>query len=92
MKKNKEKKEKVKIIDDGSTIADMSGVGGLQGKPQPKKKKEPYTPTNLMGRGTLRDQWNTYKNAVKMMFLPMLCVIAALIIIFGVLTLLFSIG
>ena len=86
--KKKQKKEKVKYIDDGRTIADMSGVGGMRSAP--KKKKEPYTPTSLMGRGTLRDQWNTYKNAVKMMFVPMLVVIAALVLIFLVLGLLFS--
>ena len=87
----KQKKEKVKYIDDGRTIADMSGVGGLRGSSSSqKKKREPYTPTNLSGRGTLRDQWNTYKNAVRMMFVPMLVVIAALIVIFGVLGLLFS--
>ena len=90
--KEKKKKEKITYVDDGRTIADMSRVGshGLSSKPREKKKE--YTPTNLMGRGTLRDQWNTYKAAVKMMFFPMLVVIAAIIFIFFTLGLLFSIA
>ena len=88
---NKKKKEKIIYIDDGRTIADMSGVSrGLKGPKKETKKKVPYTPRNLTGRGTLRDQWETYKNAVKMMFVPMLVVLAAIFLIFLVLGLLFS--
>ena len=89
--KEKKKKEKIVYIDDGRTIADMSGVSrSLKGPKKDKKKKEPYTPRNLTGRGTLRDQWETYKNAVKMMFIPMLVVLAAIFLIFLVMGLLFT--
>lgn len=70
------KKEKIRYIDDGRTIADMSGVNAgprLGGKntyrPSPKFK----------------DVWKTYWGAVKMMFMPMLAVIVALCIIYMVL-------
>ena len=60
MSKDKNKKKKTVYIDDGRTIADMSGVGGFNSRP----KKEPMT----MGKS----KWTTYKEAVKMMFVPML--------------------
>lgn len=60
--KNDKKKKKAKTvyIDDGRTIADMSGVGGFR---SPKKEK---TVINQ------KSKWETYKEAVRMMFLPML--------------------
>ena len=57
--KNKNNKKKTVYIDDGRTIADMSALGGPRLSSTGKK-------------GTLKDQFNTYKNAVKMMFVPML--------------------
>ena len=71
-KYNKKKKQKVTYIDDGSSIADMSGVGG-------KKNKTPNTPRP---RATFKEQWQTYTDAVKMMFLPMLAVLGMLAIAF----------
>ena len=79
----KKKKEKITYVDDGRTIADMSGVGGMRekstGKP-PKRKEEPRL---LRGsRSTMREQADTYLAAVRMMFLPMLVVIGILTVAF----------
>lgn len=90
--KEKKKKEKITYVDDGRTIADMSRVGSHGLSSKPKEKKKDFIPSNLMGRGTLRDQWNTYKAAVKMMFLPMLVVILAIVLIFFTLGILFSVA
>ncbi len=76
-KSKKEKKEKIIYIDDGSTIADMSGVSG--GKAWKK-------------RGTVssaRDIWRTYWSAVRMMFKPMLVVIGFLLVAYGIVALIF---
>ena len=63
------KKEKITYVDDGRTVADMSGVsGGFGGG----KRSE------WMPRSSLKERWDTYWSAVKMMFLPMLVVVAAL--------------
>ena len=60
-KKSGKKKNKPVYIDDGRTIADMSGVGDGFGS---RQRKEPLT----MGKS----KWTTYKEAVKMMVAPML--------------------
>ena len=75
------KKEKVTYIDDGRSLADMSGVSGL------RLTRNPFKPANR-----LKEVWSTYWNAVKIMFLPMLAVIGALVIIYGVVYLLFSLA
>ena len=64
------KKEKITYIDDGRTLADMSGVkGGI--------------PTRSpLYRASFKEQWKTYWSAVKLMFGPMLVVICALCIIY----------
>ena len=69
-KSKKKKKEKVTYIDDGRTIADMSGVRGYSktGKP----------------RASLAEQSRTYLNAVKMMFVPMLVTLAVICLAFGI--------
>lgn len=70
------KKEKTVYVDDGRTLADMSGVGGgIRG-----------------GKSNVRarDAWNTYWNAVKMMFLPMLAVIGVLVILYAVMYFIFA--
>ena len=54
-KKEKKKREKTVWIDDGRTIADMSGVSGVDNK---------YTGP----KGTFKDQLRTYWNTVKLMF------------------------
>lgn len=75
----KKKKEKVIYVDDGRTIADMSGISsGL------RLSRNPYRPAPRF-----KDVWNTYWNAVKMMITPMLVVICAIAIIYMILYFLF---
>ncbi|MBQ8720504.1 MAG: hypothetical protein IJY65_05685 [Clostridia bacterium] len=68
----KKKKEKVKYIDDGRRIADMSAFGG-GGSYSPRKK--------LTGR-ELKSRGITYLEAVKMMFGPMMVTITVLGLVF----------
>ena len=75
----KKKKEKITYIDDGRTIADMSGVSG--GK-KFSSKGTTSTPKEI---------WNTYWAAVKMMFKPMLVVIGCLVVLYVVMYILFSV-
>ena len=75
----KKKKEKVIYVDDGRTVADMSGVSGPR-----LGRRNPYAP-----RASAKEIWKTYWNAVKMMVGPMLVVITALAVIYMVLYLIF---
>ena len=78
----KKKKEKIIYVDDGSTVADMSGV-----KSGPRLGAgNPYRP-----RPKAREVWKTYLAAVKMMFVPMLIVVCGLIIVYMILSLIFLI-
>ena len=77
MAEKKRKKEKITYIDDGRTIADMSGISGRM---------------HWTKRGTTsspKEIWNTYWTAVRMMFKPMLVVIGFLTVIFGIAALAF---
>lgn len=66
------KKEKIKYVDDGRPIADMSGVsGGRLGN------RNPYRPSPKF-----KDVWHTYWAAVRMMIKPMLVVIAFLAVFY----------
>lgn len=69
------KKEKVKYIDDGRTIADMSGL-----RTGPRLKSNPYRPPLKF-----KDVLKTYFAAVKMMFMPMLVVIVGICVIYMIL-------
>jgi len=71
----RKKKEKVRYIDDGRTLADMSGVGGGR-----LPDRNPLQP-----RASLKEQWQTYKAAVKMMLTPMLVVIVGICIVYMIL-------
>ncbi len=73
------KKEKVVYVDDGRSLADMSGVSspGLSSRPSHY-------------RASFKEQWQTYFSAVKLMLKPMLFVIAALCAAYGVLYILLS--
>lgn len=71
------KKPKIKYIDDGRTIADMSNLPAR---------------SPLLNKGTtssFREIWHTYWTAVKMMFKPMLVVIGFLVVIYLIATLIF---
>lgn len=78
----KKKKEKITYIDDGRTIADMSALSG--GRTSRSKSCGGY-------RGSAKDKWNTYWGAVKMMFVPMLVVVCALIVMYGLMFFLFHV-
>ena len=88
MSKNKKKKEKTIYIDDGSTIADMSGVG-KSGK-RDSQNASGQDPQLLRPRATLKEQRDTYFSAVKMMFLPMLVTIGIISVAFLILWLAFG--
>ena len=66
----KKKKEKITYIDDGRTIADMSGVTG--------NRKFSSTGTT----SSPKEIWATYWSAVRMMFKPMLVVIGFLVVLY----------
>lgn len=57
----KEKKEKVTYIDDGRTLADMSGVRGSGLTPRKGDNRPPVR---------FGDAWHTYWDSFKMMLLP----------------------
>ena len=76
----KEKKQKITYIDDGSSIADMSGVGRGGAKPQ-KSKQQKKRPEPL-ARSSGKEIFRTYIESVKLMFLPMLAVLGLLAIAF----------
>jgi len=68
------KKDKIVYYDDGRTVADMSGVQAgprLQSSWRPKHERKAIR--------------QTYWNAVKRMFVPMLVVITAICIIYMIL-------
>lgn len=70
MSAKKKKKQKPVYIDDGRSIADMSGV---------------HSRSDRLRHGTsssFRDIWATYWSAVRMMVKPMLVVIAFLCVIY----------
>lgn len=85
----KKKKEKIVYIDDGSTISDMSGVGGVGmfGEKKPRKSAPKQAPVRY--RTSSRERWQTYTDAVKRMFVPMLVVLGAIILIYMILSLVF---
>ena len=66
------KREKITYIDDGRTIADMSGVPDHR-----PEKRHPATP-----HPKFRDAWNTYWAATKMMLLPTLIFGGGLLVAF----------
>ena len=70
-KKEKKKKEKVVYIDDGSTVADMTPTD-REGKKREKRERS-YAPHAPLG-----DQFRTFREAQKMMLLPM-CVMLGII-------------
>ena len=77
----KKKKEKIIYVDDGRTIADMSGITGGRGY----APRSPYVP-----RPSFKEVWKTYWNAVRMLFAPMMVVVAGLGIIYLILLVIFK--
>jgi hypothetical protein len=76
----KKKKEKITYIDDGSTVADMSGVRGntpLRRPTRPSYGRQKPEPTTRMG-----SVWQTYTNAVRAMIGPMLIFLGGMSLVF----------
>ena len=69
-KEPRKKEEKIIYIDDGSTIADMSGT---------HKGKAPRQ------KSTAREKARTYFTVVKKMILPLICTLLAFSVVFVVL-------
>ena len=84
-KSNKPKKEKPIYIDDGRTIADMSGLARGRGKGGTEKNT---TPRPAAGNSKWREYRQTYFAAVRMMFIPMLITIGIISIAFFIMWLL----
>lgn len=74
-KDKKEKKEKIRYVDDGSTVVDMQPLEDSRRRPGQK----PYDPK---AKGTLREQFRTYFAAVKLMFVPMLVTLGIIFVSF----------
>ena len=84
-KSPKPKREKITWVDDGSTVADMSGVGRRGGHGRGSNPNHtPPPPRNKNGKpySRFRAIVTTYFDAVKMMLLPMLVVIGILCVVF----------
>ncbi len=78
-KKPHKKKEKITYIDDGSTVADMSGTrpkAPPRRQPQPGRRSRPE-PVSRYGKA-----WQTYKDAVRAMIGPMLVTIGGISVVF----------
>lgn len=67
----KKKKEKTIWVDDGRSLADLSGID------HPRLTRSKYVPGS-----SAKDKWSTYWNAVKMMFVPMLVTMTAIGVIY----------
>jgi len=74
----KKKREKITYYDDDSTISDMSGVRGAK----PKSGSQPQRQGS-----SLKEQWKTYRAAVKTMVLPMIVVLLVLGVLYLVISL-----
>ena len=76
-KEKKNKKKKVVYIDDGSTIADMSGIDKVRprafgSRPDSDKNKDNSTSNNGIYTGNkFKDSVRTYFQTVKLMIIPM---------------------
>ena len=64
-KQKKQKKPKIRYVDDGSTVVDMQPLVDANRRPGQK-------PRESGAKGTLREQIRTYFAAVKLMLVPML--------------------
>ena len=81
-KKQKKKKGKTVYVDDGRTIADMSGVQGGASR---------YFRDNGPSYSSFKDKWTTFFDAFRMMLLPTAVFGGALLVLFGIMWLLFKI-
>ena len=85
-KSEKKKREKVVYVDDGRTIADMSGL------PSRKKAFNDAAKRSPAPSSTWRDKWTTYWRSVKYMLLPMIVTLVIIAAAFGLLYLLLTLA
>ncbi len=83
MGKKKKQREKITYVDDGSTVYDMSAVGGGRKKTDSQGQKR---------RSTIKEQFGTYKQSVRMMFFPMLVTLGGITAIFLIIYLILTIA
>ncbi len=76
------KKEKITYIDDGRTLADMSGVNAGMGK---------YFRSEGLSYSTGKEKWSTFWTAFKMMLLPTLAFVGGIGLLYGLMYLIFKI-
>ncbi|MBR5524005.1 MAG: hypothetical protein IKU51_01895 [Clostridia bacterium] len=76
------KKEKITYVDDGRTLADMSGVNAGMSK---------YFRSEGMSFSTGKEKWSTFWMAFRMMLLPTLAVCGGIALLYGLMYLLFKI-
>ena len=81
----KQKQEKIRYVDDGSTVVDMQPMVDSRRRPGEK----PYNPG---AKGTLREQMRTYFAAVKLMFVPMLITLGIIFLSFLITWIFFTIA
>ena len=79
--KDKKKKEKITYIDDGRTLADMSGVDAGMGK---------YFRSGTPSYSSFRDKVSTFWMAFRMMLLPTLAFAGGLALLYGLMYLIFK--
>ena len=75
----KEKKQKVRYIDDGRSLADMSALRGVD-----KRYVGP--------KGGFKAQARTYWNTVTLMFVPMMVTIGIICLAFFIMWLMLTVG
>ena len=81
MAEKKQKKEKPVYVDDGRTIADMSGVQGGASR---------FFQDNGPSYSSFKDKWLTFWDAFRMMLMPTLVFGGFLALLFGIMWLLFK--
>ncbi len=76
-KKPAKRKERIRYIDDGSTVADMSGLNPSRPHLRPRADRGKPAPTTRRGQIL-----QTYKDAVRSMIAPMLIFIGGMSVVF----------
>ena len=84
-KQKKPKKEKIRYVDDGSTVVDMQPLADANRRPGQK-------PRESGAKGTLREQMRTYFAAVKLMLVPMLVTLGIIFVSFLITWIFFTIA
>jgi len=89
-KREKKKKEKVVYVDDGRTIADMSGLDSARRRGFSATQNTSRPPR--AARPRFKDCVKTYFSSVKMMLLPMIVVLLILLGLYLLLSFLLWLG